>query len=180
MRKHYRATPISRKEIREVANVIRRWYKLENTLDFPIVEVFESLACFELFNYEIVPKEIMGNKYGETFPSEKHINIREDIYDKACEGDPFGKSTIAHELYHLLFHKENTISLCRTGGDIQNRKVYEDPEWQANCFAGELMVPKDLIAGMIKDEVIENCNVSESMADYQIKVYRREDNNSKY
>lgn len=179
MGKYYIARPTSRRKIRNFANEIRRFFKLENCLEFPVVEVFEFLSNLGLFTFEILPKEDMGNKYGETFPEENHIKIREDIYDKACEGVPFGKSTLAHELYHLFFHKETSISLCRTEGQLAERKTYEDPEWQADCFAGELMVSKELVKDMKVGQVVKKCNVTPKMARCQLDKYRKERINEK-
>lgn len=164
----YKAKPASRNDIREFANWIRERSKSQDKLTFPVVEFFETLVQSEVFDFEILSCDEMGEKYGETFPKENRIAIREDIYNSACKGDAFGKSTMAHELFHLFHHGEDTISLCRTSEELSLRKTYEDPEWQANCFAGELMVPKNLVVGMTVEEVMEKCNVSKTMASYQL------------
>lgn len=117
----------------------------------------------------------MGIKYGETISSENIIKIREDIYDKACENDGFSRSTLAHELLHWLRHREETVSFYRKEDDLKSRRVYEDPEWQANCFAGELLVPYHLVKGMNINEVIEKCKVTYLMAKYQLGKYTRND-----
>ncbi len=174
MSEYYKADATSRLQIRAVAKEIRNLFGLQNRFEFPIVEVFETLSVCGEFNFEILTRAVMGNKYGETFPGKNQISLREDIYDKATAGDPFSRSTIAHELYHWLCHSDQTISLCRTDADVEARKPYEDPEWQANCFAGELLVPKDLVAGMSVEEVMQKCNVSRAMANYQLRQYRRE------
>ena len=55
----------------------------------------------------------MPNKCGETFPAEKKIQIREDIYQAAIEGDGFARYSVAHEVGHLLINDVDSISLCR-------------------------------------------------------------------
>lgn len=177
METYYKASPISRKERRNFAMRIRRLVSMVDYYNFPIVEVFELFSNIGIFNFEILSKVEMENKCGETFPKERHINIREDIYEKACNGDPFSKTTLAHELYHLFFHDEETISLCRIDGTSTAIKVYEDPEWQANCFAGELLVSKQLVENLTVEEVVKKCEVSKTMARYQLEQYRKENKN---
>ncbi len=170
----YIADPLSRKDLREMAFRFRKIFGLENELDFPIVKVIEFLSNNGVFNLEICTVDEMGTKYGETIPSENLIKLREDIYDNGCDGDGFSRSTCSHELLHWVRHREETVSFCRKEEDLKNRRAYEDPEWQANCFSGELLVPKHLVKGMSIDEIVEKCNVTPSMARYQYKKYEAE------
>ncbi|MDY6019174.1 MAG: ImmA/IrrE family metallo-endopeptidase [Anaerococcus sp.] len=170
----YIADPLSRKDIRKMAYRFRELFGFENEMYFPIVQVIEFLSSKGEFNLEICTVEEMGTKYGETIPSENTIKLREDIYDNACDGDGFSRSTCSHELLHWLKHGEETVSFCRKEDDLRKRRAYEDPEWQANCFSGELLVPKHLVRGMIIDEIVEKCNVTPSMAYYQYEKYEEE------
>ena len=86
----------------------------------------------------------------------------------------FPDQLVGHELLHWIRHREETISFCRRKEDLKNRRAYEDPEWQANCFSGELLVPKYLVKGMTIDEIVEKCNVTPTMACYQLKKYEEE------
>jgi len=74
----------------------------------------------------------MGAKHGETIPSENRIRIREDVYERACNGYGRDRLTMAHELGHLLLHRVEMITLAREDGDIP---PYKDPEWQAKDIA---------------------------------------------
>lgn len=170
----YIANPLSRKDLRKISYKFRKLFGFENKMNFPIVQVIEFLSNKGVFNLEICSVDGMRTKYGETIPSEKLIKLREDIYDKACKGDGFSRSTCSHELLHLLKHREETVSFCRKEDDLIKRRAYEDPEWQANCFSGELLVPKHLVKGMMIDEIVEKCNVTPFMAYYQYKKYEEE------
>lgn len=170
----YIADPLSRKDIRKLANRLRELFGFESDISFPIVQVIEFLSNKGEFNLEICTSDEMGSKLGETIPSENLIKLREDIYDKACEDDGFSKSTCSHELLHWIKHREETVSFCRKEEDLKKRRAYEDPEWQANCFSGELLVPKHLVKGMTIDEIVEKCNVTPSMAYYQYEKYEEE------
>lgn len=170
----YIAAPLSRKDIRKMANRLREIFGLEEAMEFPIVKVMEFLSNKRTLNLEICTVDEMGSKFGETIPSENSIKLREDIYEKACDGDGFSRSTCSHELLHWIRHREETVSFCRKEEDLKNRRAYEDPEWQANCFSGELLVPKHLVKGMTIDEIVEKCNVTPTMACYQLKKYEEE------
>lgn len=172
---NYIVEPLSRKDIREMAYRLRELFGFEKEMKFPIVQVIEYLANIGELNLEICTINEMGTKYGETIPSENLIKLREDIYDKACEGEGFARSTCAHELGHwLIGHSEETVSFCRKEDDLRQRRAYEDPEWQANCFSGELFVSKHLVEGMAIDEIVEKCGVTPSMAYYQLQKYEEE------
>ncbi|MCY7103321.1 ImmA/IrrE family metallo-endopeptidase [Streptococcus oralis] len=171
---NYKVAPCSRLEIRNYADYFRDKTKLSNELAYPIVEVFELLAETGYYDYEIVPIKDMPNSYGETLKGENLIRIREDIYEKACEDDGFSRSTIAHELLHFFKHRQEEIVFCRTVEEMKSRKAYEDPEWQANCFAGELLVPKRLVKNLSVEEVVEQCKVTQAMASIQLRQYKKE------
>lgn len=119
----YIADPLSRKDIRKLAYRLRELFGFENEMDFPIVQVIEFLSNKGEFNLEICTVDEMGTKYGETIPSENLIKLREDIYNKACEGDGFARSTCAHELGHwLIGHSEETVSFCRKEEDLKKEE----------------------------------------------------------
>ena len=48
-------------------------------------------------------------------------------------------------------------------------KPYEDPEWQADAFGGELLASSYLIEGMNSREVEKMCGVSAAAAKVQLK-----------
>lgn len=170
----YIADPLSRKDLRRLAYKFRALFGLEDEMDFPIIQVMEYLSNKGEFNLEICSIDEMNTKYGETIPYENLIKLRKDIYEKACDNDGFSRSTCSHELLHWLMHREETVSFCRREEDLKKRRAYEDPEWQANCFAGELLVPKHIVKGMSIEEVMEKCNVTYSMAQYQLSKYEEE------
>ena len=106
----------------------------------------------------------MGAKHGETIPSENRIRIREDVYERACNGYGRDRLTMAHELGHLLLHRVETITLAREDGDIS---PYKDPEWQANAFAGELLAPYEYIKDMSVIDIARYYGITEKAASIQ-------------
>ena len=67
-----------------------------------------------------------------------------------------------------MLHTPDAIVLCRMEVG-QKLKPFEDPEWQANTFASELLMPPYLIAGMTKRDVMRECGVSEKAAMVALK-----------
>ena len=136
---------------------------------FPVVKIMEFLMSGldnEDFVLEICEEREMNGAYALTVPGEKSLKIREDVYREACYGNPRHLFTLSHELGHVIFHTTNTIALARNDEKVEN---YENPEWQANTFAAELMVPADEIIGMTIEEVMDTYNCSYTVASIQLQ-----------
>jgi len=171
----YRAQPLSRVAIRRETIQLRQVLGIdENTLYFPVIKLFEILPLIYYgLNTEIVEDSELPDSFAETDVMKKTIKVRESIYNAACNGDGFARMTIMHEIghYHLLV--ENSLQLQRAVNEHQV-KPYEDPEWHAKCFAGEIMIPKRLVKGMTIEEIAKKCGVTKSAAEYQLKKYNEE------
>jgi len=168
--RYYKADAISRDEIRKYVRLLKKNVGLEYELYFPILSFVENILPILIpdFQFEVVPEAEMGNKHGETYPSKNLIRIREDIYLRAAAGEGRDRLTVAHEVGHLFLHEDDSIALCRLEpGD--KLKPYEDPEWQADAFGGELLASSYLIEGMNSREVEKMCGVSAAAAKVQLK-----------
>ncbi|MBS7359050.1 MAG: hypothetical protein KIG53_00430 [Oscillospiraceae bacterium] len=142
---------------------------LTNELYFPIVEVLEMLHKFdEDAHFEVVEAdELEENEHAVTDIITKTIKIRSDVYEGACNGVGRDRMTIAHEFAHFITLCVCGFRLARSFGDV-DIPPYRDPEWQAKCLAGELMIDSDLVKGMSSSEVSEKCGVSFDGADFQL------------
>ena len=142
---------------------------LTNELYFPIVEVLEMLHKFdEEAHFEVVEAdELEENEHAVTDIITKTIKIRSDVYEGACNGVGRDRMTIAHEFAHFITLCVCGFRLARSFGDV-DIPPYRDPEWQAKCLAGELMIDSDLVKGMSSSEVSEKCGVSFDAADFQL------------
>lgn len=157
------AEPISRSKLRKMAMTIRILDGSENDMFFDIAKFLE-VKLYKIdptFNFRVLAKLEMGECHGLTFPDRNEIQIREDVYDRAVKGSGRDRMTMAHELGHLLFHEKQNISYAcmRTNEDVKI-PIYRNPEWQADAFGGELLVPHHLIGGKSLDEVSKECGVS--------------------
>lgn len=166
----YVANPMSRKNIREIAGIIRDASGLSEERYFPVVEFLELVLpqIDEQFTLEIEPIYKMGNQYGLTIPMEHRIILREDVYENAVNGIHRDRFTVAHEIGHYFLHQPDRVAFARESkkGDIP---AYLDPEWQANTFAGELLAPPHLIRGLSIPEIMQYCGVSFTVGKIQLE-----------
>lgn len=161
----------SRSDLRAYALQIRANLGMQDQLFFPVVSFLELMPeLFPKFHYEIVDDCVFeSNIHADTDILEHCIRIKNSVYEGACEGNGRDRMTIAHEIGHYL-------TLCICGFKLQrnfgNRKLkaYLDPEWQAKCFAGELLVPSHLVNGMDDISLVEKCGVSLEAARKQLRA----------
>lgn len=164
----YRAAPLSRADIRRFALALRKKLGLEDCLCIPVVEIVENVLpeLFKDYTFIVEECEVMGDMHGLTNPETMTIKIRQDVYDRACQGMGRDRSTIAHELAHLLMHNGVALGLARVEPGIKI-PPYCDPEWQASAFAGEFLMAQHLIKTMEAEDIMEKCLVSYQAAAYQ-------------
>ncbi len=166
----YLAKPRSIKDIRDLATVIRASIRADSTEKFPILEFLEKVMCVfdEDFHIEVVDKSIMGDIHGLACIDEHCIKIREDVYNRAYLGCGRDRFTLAHELGHYLLHDARSISLARLG-ETKNVQAYRNPEWQADTFAAELLMPVELITTDDTEWISNTFGVSKQAAQIRLK-----------
>jgi len=166
----YEVPPRRRDEIIEAAVALRQALRITNPM-FPILQVVEVLLpqIDPDFSFEVKEHAELGDQHGLTRPELKEMLIREDVYEGARNGVGRDRFTIAHELGHYLLHNEP--GLARTLKPRGSFPVYKCAEWQANSFAGALLIPTDVAQALRNPHAIaETCGVSVDAATVQLKV----------
>ena len=166
----YRTDPLSRNDLRQYALRIRENLGLAQTLKFPVLQVLESFPFLIAdldFYYELVD-DLPSGIHAQYRHSEKCILIKSNVYEGAVKGVGRDRMTITHELSHALLLQHSGIQLHRCFDNTTKLKAYEDPEWQAKCLAGELMIPANLVKGMLCQDVVRFCGVSMDAAKFQL------------
>ena len=166
MESTYKAEPLSRKTIREITKCLRNLCGVEEHQEFPVVRFMEFLLEKVGYTYEICAEEELPRDYARTIPAEKILHVRQDVYIEAVNGNARHIFTIAHEIGHAILHDFETVSFARANEKI---RIYENPEWQANTFAGELIAPADAISELSIEEIAERYNCSMQVALIQKK-----------
>ena len=162
--------PQSRNDIKEMALSVRRTLNLEEAVFIDVIRILEALPWIyekEGFEMEICfDRELDPKTHAYTDITNNRIVIKKTVYDRAVDGKGRDRLTIAHELGHYFLYKAFGVKLTFRD-ESQEVKVYEDPEWQAKCFAGEFLMPKHIIENMTIDEIVRKCGVSRDAAIYQ-------------
>ena len=138
---------LSYKQIGEKAENFLSKYHPSLTLPIPIEEIAESQ-----FNIEIVPVIGVKREYDVEASIKSDFSTIFIDYDLYMKHENRTRFTIAHELGHLILHKELFESLkIETTEDLYNLsekisdKEYSWLEWQAYSFAGQVLVPKNIL-----------------------------------
>ena len=111
-----------------------------------------------------------------------------ETYDWLEQGHPRGGFFVAHELGHCLLHTDQLVRLAQMpkaqqaalhrGGQEVGHEAYQDTEWQANAFAGALLMPAPGLlileqehGELSPDIVAEHFHVSAEAAGYRLELY---------
>lgn len=169
VKSNFLVPPMSRKQIRQDAFFIRKALGIEDSIQVDVLRLLEMIlpSVFPDFDYEIRPDSEMEGYLGKTEVLDKRIILPESVYVGAGDvNNPkycWHRFTVTHEIGHFFEHSSVKPVLAR-GNDY---KCYCDPEWQADAFAGEFLVPYHLTKNMTPIEIQKQCMVSKSAAQVQ-------------
>ena len=166
--------PLSRAVILNCARTIHDLVGYDLDKPFPILKFAEHVLpdLFPDFDWEIGKKDELGESFGVTYPHEHRIIIREDVYEAACDGNPFGRTVVAHECGHFLLHENVPMAMAKRSA--ANLPAYRSSEWQANAFAGALLMPAERIAVMNVADIASRYLVTSTAAKTQRDAVRKE------
>lgn len=164
----YKAKPMSRKNIENIAEKLRYLLGIQNVMWVDVIHILENVipVLDEEFYLDIVEDREL-DAHARAYPENHMIRIRESIYDGARHGRGRDRFTIMHEIFHFIWHDRSEISLARNPETV---KLYENPEWQADVFAGAFLMPSRLIKGKTVNQIIQECGVSERAARCQLRI----------
>lgn len=161
---------MSAAEIFRLAKRVRRDLRITSD-SFPVLPVLEIAfpQIFEGFSFESGDVAEMGLNHGLTIPADNVIKLRLDVYEGAYNGVGRDRFTAAHEMGHYLMHRNAPMKFHRTSRGVL--PAYRNSEWQANTFAGALLMPEELLIGCRSlREVMERFEVSWDAARVQNEV----------
>lgn len=160
----------SKQQIRSLAAHVRRLVSASDEKPLDLIELLENrLQKIELELFFLDSSE-MGSAEASTDPDNLKMYIRSDVYYALAQDDGRARFTIAHEIGHLVMHEN--IALAR---DLIPPKPYEDSEWQADCFAAELLVPLHVAARYTDAHILaSDMKVSLSCAANRIAEARKQ------
>ncbi len=164
----------------------------------PSLELFEGLERYAVrvggdliqLSYGVADDLSYGVEAATRYDSDADqivIVLSEDTYGSLeLDNDSRARFTVAHEIGHAVLHAVELVRLSKIPhtkaalmrGLFATHQIYRDTEWQANAFAGALLMPAaelkrleyeygDLSAGTIQ----QYFQVSYSAAEKRLSVY---------
>ena len=139
-----KTNPLSVKNIETIAKKVREDYKIKNGDCFPVLEYINYLFDNGIIGIMILEDD--DSYLDKDTPAvynamDNFIYLKESVINEIESGNYRSNFTLAHELFHYLQHQVLGFEF----EEVEDRKTYEDPEWQANCFAGELLLPTEFL-----------------------------------
>lgn len=180
-----KVAPMSKTMIRNYAMKIRSLlgYGKKDYVDAP--KLFDSLSIvFDnvgfSFDYKVLPDN------DKIFEKEEEactdifsgiIYIKESVMEQACSQKyKRGVFTLIHELAHYLLHYiQNDTRLARVADDVYV-PIYCDPEWQADTFTSEFLMPYEECVNMNEEEIRQTYHVSKKAAEVRYNKIQKEKN----
>lgn len=160
-----KTNPLSISDIEKIAYIIRRIFKISNDEAFPIFDILEffyekgALTIQYLDNDDPIFEKDTPAKYN---PIDNFIYLKTSVLEEIENCEYRSNFTLAHEFFHFIqFHV-----LKFEFEEVDKCLSYEDPEWQANEFAGQLLIPKTYLEAVDYDPklIAEKFKVSEICA----------------
>jgi hypothetical protein len=166
------AAPLSRFRIRQCAELVRRmavndapWFDVVGFVEKKLPDLDDSFTF-------AVDERLPLDTHACTEIADRSILVRPEIYDRAVMGMGRDRMTIAHELGHLLLHSELRLMRRMSAAPIE---AFRDPEWQAKCFAGELLISRRLYPNnKDPEEAADLFGVSVDSIYTQLAAWKRE------
>ncbi len=179
---------MSRLDIKRIAEgIIQREFPqlLKIPGQTPVLQFFERLREHPYSLKEIGVRTLPPGVLGLTLPTFE-VYLSENTYIDAENGQGRARFTVAHEAFHGLHHcwqlhdrlEHRTVALFRRN----EIPTYRDPEWQANCFAAEFLMPEpamrvlaaahDRSTTSLQNAVVSVFGVSYEAAGYRLTKLR--------
>jgi IrrE N-terminal-like domain len=146
--------PLSRRQIEAEALALTQEFcpdRLKEPGPFPVRLFFEWLE--DRFSLDVGVEELSAGVEGITWPDGRVI-VSEPTYRGMVAGDGRSRFTVVHECYHGIRHsRQLRAALVHTGALVLHRRPslppYRDPEWQANAFAGAILMPTEMVQRVV-------------------------------
>ena len=176
-------SPASRLEIREFAMRIRRFLGYRDTDFVNAPKLYDALAnrlAKDKLNFDFRvmsddDKVFENKEEAYTNTSTGIIYIKQSVMEKACRRS-FNRAafTLIHELGHFLLHYvQEDVKLARVSDEV-DVPPYCDPEWQANVFASEFLMPFNECKKLTPSEIRKNYHVSTQASEVRYNKIKKE------
>ena len=168
-----KTNPLSVKDISNIAASIREQYGIAKEKAFPILEILKQLFYDNYLSIQLLADDdsyLDKNTPAVYNANYNFIYLKESVIEEVESGNYRSNFTLAHELFHYLQHQVLGFKF----EEVEDRKTYENPEWQANCFAGELLLPDEFLNNEDNEYLADYFHVSlECVLTRKVKYMKR-------
>ena len=134
-------------------------------LDCP--KILERTLPSAGYHYKVEEVQTLEECAAFTIPNMGLVVFREDIYDLLHADNAFGRSTVVHELAHIVLKHAVTLHRAAVLGQ---HKFYEDSEWQAKALTAAVMMPIEACKQAGSPEHLASiCGTSVQSARYRLE-----------
>lgn len=168
-----KVSPHSYASLEEIAEGIRAVLPLQRGERFSLdcAKILEKTLPTAGYNYKIAEVEDLEECAAFTIPEKSLVVVRSDIYDMLYQGNVFGRSTVVHEMGHIVL--KHAVTLHR-GAALGKHKFYEDSEWQAKALTAAIMMPlAACIEAGTPEKLAEMCGTGITTATFRLDNLRR-------
>ena len=143
-----KTNPFNVRQIKKVAEDVRKSYNISSDTFFPIYNYIQELYYQGAFDYQILDdNDPLFEEGVKAFYSsiDNTIYVKDSVDEEASSGEVLGyrsNFTLAHELFHYI---QVNLLHFEFSDVVEKVQSYMDPEWQANEFAGQLLLPEEYI-----------------------------------
>jgi hypothetical protein len=130
------------------------------------LRVLEQTLPNAKYNYMYVETQELQDCAAFTIPERNVVVLREDVYEGLFDDNVFSRSTVIHELSHIVLRHAAT---WHRGAVLGQHKFYEDSEWQAKALTAAVMMSVEACReARSAHELAQLCGTSAQSARYRI------------
>lgn len=119
------------------------------------------------YHLHVVERDEVDECAAFTVPELGLIVFREDVYDCVANDHVYGRSTVVHEMSHIVLRHAATL---HRGATLGKHKFFEDSEWQAKALTAATMMPIEAAKMAASPErLAEMCGTSVEAATYRLE-----------
>ncbi len=188
----------SYRDLEAVAANVRRSLGFSTAASLSGVELFERLDAYRVesgtsiarFDYAVRPLTLAVEAQTRYDPDSSRlvIELSEETYAALEAGQDRAKFSLCHEIGHGVLHLQELVALAGLHheeaallrGRPQQHSPCWDTEWQADGFAGALLMPARAVFGLLKGQLSPESGptlqlalgVSAAAAEVRLRVLR--------
>lgn len=162
----YKTYPIKRKDLREIAAVLRRVFSCKNKYKFNVVDSFERahLIFPNIYTEVVEDEELDSNIPARCLPdfanNEYLIQVKNSVCEGACADVGGYRAHILHEICHAILCILGFVPIMDRQLKNNEIRCFESMEWQAKALCGEILMPYEETQNLSINEIVRYCKVS--------------------